>query len=228
MLAKGLKFIPTLRENETQIGRHILNDFEHFARRMRLQYIFRGEDNEQHPFHVKWFWIPPVQSSVALESYLEEVKVQLAEIQLTKPRDNLPNTERTALKTLQENPDINLKKAHKRTQTVVLNTEDKILEGRIQLDNPEHCKPLERPMVVETSLRVQQLVKELHQHNYIDDLTNLWFCQTPNPLRTPMFYTLTKINKPTPVGRPIISGCDGPTERLSAFVDRLLQPIAKE
>ena len=59
-------------------------------------------------------------------------------------------------------------------------------------------------------------------------MTNLWFCQTPNPPRTPVFYTLTKIHKPTPVGRPIISGCDGPTERLSAFVDRLLQPIAKE
>ena len=43
-----------------------------------------------------------------------------------------------------------------------------------------------------------------------------------------MFYTLTEIHKPTPVGRPIISGCGGPTERLSAFEDRLLQPIAKE
>ena len=43
-----------------------------------------------------------------------------------------------------------------------------------------------------------------------------------------MFYTLTKIHKPTLVGRPVISGCDGPTESLSAFVDRLLQPIAKE
>ena len=29
------------------------------------------------------------------------------------------------------------------------------------------------------------------------------------------------------VGRPIISGCDGPTERLSSFVDTLLQPISK-
>jgi len=43
-----------------------------------------------------------------------------------------------------------------------------------------------------------------------------------------VFYTLTKSHKPTPVGRPIISGCDGPTERLSAFVDKLLQPIVKE
>ena len=77
-----------------------LKDFENFARRMRLQYIFFGEDNEPHPFHVKSNWIPPVQKSVALENYLEEVKVQLAEIQLTKPKDNLLNTERKALKTL--------------------------------------------------------------------------------------------------------------------------------
>ena len=34
-------------------------------------------------------------------------------------------------------------------------------------------------------------------------------------------------NKPTLVGRPIISRCDGPTERLSSFVDELLQPIAQ-
>ena len=125
---------------------------------------------------------------------------------------------------LQEDPNINLKKADKGTRTVVLTTEDKILEGQIQLDNREHYKPLERPMVVETSLRVQQLVKELHQHNYTDDMTKPWFCQTPNPPRIPVFYTLTKIHKPTPVGRPIISGCDGPTERLSAFETNSFNP----
>ena len=41
------------------------------------------------------------------------------------------------------------------------------------------------------------------------------------------FYTLTKIHKPTLVGRPIISGCDSPTERISSFVDRLVQRIAQ-
>ena len=45
--------------------------------------------------------------------------------------------------------------------------------------------------------------------------------------RIPEFYTLTKIHKPTITGRPIISGCDGPTERISSFVDTLLQPISK-
>jgi len=121
---------------------------------MRLQYIFHGEDNEPHPFHVKSNWIPPVQPSVALESYLEEVKVLLAEIQLKKPKDNISNAERRALKTLRENRNINLKKADKGTRTVVLNTEDKVQEGQIQLNNVEHYRPLESPMALETSLRV--------------------------------------------------------------------------
>ena len=49
-----------------------------------------------------------------------------------------------------------------------------------------------------------------------------------NPPQIPEFYTLTKIHKPSPVGRPIVSGCDGPTEKLSSFVDKLLQPIAQQ
>ena len=58
-------------------------------------------------------------------------------------------------------------------------------------------------------------------------MTRKWLLQTSNPPRIPEFYTLTKIHKPTLVGRPIISGCDGPTERISSFFDTLLQPISK-
>ena len=57
-------------------------------------------------------------------------------------------------------------------------------------------------------------------------MTKKWLSQTPNPPRIPEFYTVTKIHKPTLVGRPIISGCNGPTERISAFVDILLQPVS--
>ena len=75
--------------------------------------------------------------------------------------------------------------------------------------------------------RVNELVTRLHQNNYIDDMTKKWFSQTRNPPRIHIYYTLTKIHKPNPVGRPIISGCEGPTERLSSFVDKILQPIAQ-
>ena len=83
-------------------------------------------------------------------------------------------------------------------------------------------------MAMEKSQRVQELVAQLHQNNFIDDMTKKWFSQMRDPPRIPIFYTLTKIHKPNPVGRPIISGCEGPTERLSFFVDKLLQPIAQK
>ena len=46
-------------------------------------------------------------------------------------------------------------------------------------------------------------------------------------LNSSFLYPLTKFHKPNLVGRPIISGCDSPTEQISSFVDYLLQPIAK-
>ena len=60
LLVKGLKYIPTPVTNEMQIKRQLLRYFDHFARRMRLQYIFHGEDTKPYPFHVKSTWKPPV------------------------------------------------------------------------------------------------------------------------------------------------------------------------
>ena len=85
VLSKGLKFVPTPVTDENYIRRQLLLDFEHFARHMCLKYIFHKENKEPHPFHVKSDWNPPVQKSVALESYLESVKIQLAEIKPIKP-----------------------------------------------------------------------------------------------------------------------------------------------
>ena len=81
-------------------------------------------------------------------------------------------------------------------------------------------------MVETTAKNVQRMIKSLLQEGYIDDMRAKWLSLTPNPPRIPVFFTLTKIHKPTPVGRPIISVCDGLTERISAFVDHLLH-IAK-
>ena len=100
LLSRGLKFIPTPVTNESHIRTQLINDFKAFARRMRLQYVFYGQEKEPHSFHVKSNWEPPVQSSVTLESYLEEVKTELAAVKLSKPKNNLPINERQALKEL--------------------------------------------------------------------------------------------------------------------------------
>ena len=77
VLAKGLKFIETPVTNENKIRQQLLRDFEQFARRMRLRYIFHGNDKEPHPFHVKSNWIPPVQPSITLERYFENIIASL-------------------------------------------------------------------------------------------------------------------------------------------------------
>ena len=103
---------------------------------------------------------------------------------------------------------------------------DKIYEAKVQLDNRKHYESLKAPMVKTTPEEVNDLINQLHQGEHIDDMTKKWLLQTPNPPGIPIFYTLTRIHKPNPVGRPIISGFDGPTEQIYSFLDTLLQPIA--
>ena len=197
LLSRGLKFIPTPVMKENQIRRQLLSDFNQFARRMRLQYIYHDQNTEQHPFQVKSSWIPPIQRSVALENYLEEVKIKLAETPLVKPKNDLPPGEQRALKELINNKEIILKKADKGTTTVVINRENKINERQTQLDDRNNYQPLDKPMVRDTFQRVKHLINSPHQAGCIDEMTAKWFNQTPDPPRIPVFYTLKKIHKPT-------------------------------
>ena len=108
-----------------------------------------------------------------------------------------------------------------------MSRQDKLNEDQVLLDDLNNYRPLDKPVVETTTKKAQQLIKTLLSEGHIDKTTAKWLSLAPNPPRIPVFYTLTKIHKPTPVGRPIISGCSGPTERISAFVDHLIQPIAQ-
>ena len=107
-----------------------------------------------------------------------------------------------------------------------MNKNDKIQEVQVQINDLNNYKPLDKPTLKETHTKVSRLISELGCNNYINDITKKWLSQTPHPPRIPEFYTLTKVHKPALVGTPIISGCNGPTERITAFVDTLLQPIS--
>ena len=171
LLSRGLKFIPTPVTNESRIRTQLLNDFKALARRMRPQYIFHGQNKEPHSFHVKSNWKPPVQPSVTLESYLEEVKTELAEVKISKPKNNLPINERQALKELKQNNNIIVEKADKETTTVIMNKQDKIREGQILLDEKENYKPPSSPIALETPLKAKEIINALHNGNHIDDMT---------------------------------------------------------
>ena len=193
---------------------------------MRLRYLFASKKNTAHPLHVKSAWQPPIQNSVALENYLEDTKLELAYIVFNPQNDNISVNERQAISTLKRNREINLKKADKGTTTVIMDTAQKIQEGSQQLSDDKFYKPLASPIVHETSRKVNAIVYKLFCSGHIDKMTHKWLTTDLKQPRIPEFYTLTKIHKKTPVGRPIVSGSSGPTERISSFVDSLLQPIA--
>ena len=48
----------------------------------------------------------------------------------------------------------------------------------------------------------------------------------PRNTRIPLFYGLPKIHKPNCSLRPIVSGCDGPTDRLSSYTIHFNEPLA--
>ena len=60
-------------------------------------------------------------------------------------------------------------------------------KGQIQLNNMhEHGKllrPLAVPVDEDTSGKVQQLITVLHNEHHINEMTEKWLCQTPNPPR---------------------------------------------
>ena len=175
---------------EDIIRHQLLNDLSQFARRMRLKYIFHGKDKEPPPFHVKSAWDPPVQPSVALETFLEDVKFDLASFKLNRPKDNLSLGERNALIELSHDKNIVLKKADKGTTIVIMNKEDKLNQGQVQLDDIHNYWPLDKPIVSTMAKKVHGLIQSLLQEGHIHDMTATWLSLTTNPLQIPVFYTL--------------------------------------
>ena len=86
-----------------------------------------------------------------------------------------------------------------------------------QVSNGKFYKPLEKPIVSQTASKVKAIVNTLFTNGHIDEMTHKWLNSGQNLPRIPEFYALTKINIFNPVGRPIVSGSGGPTERISSF-----------
>ena len=133
--------------------------------------MFHGQNREIHPLYIKSDWNPLARPSVAPETYLEEVDLQLAEIHVRKPKQNLSCNEWKALNVQEQNHHINLKKVDKCSTTVVMNKPDKIREGQTQIDDKNNYSPLTEPMVKETQNKVSRLITNLHCGKHIHDMT---------------------------------------------------------
>ena len=92
-------------------------------------------------------WEPLVQPSLALETFLEEIKLELASVEFDKPKDNISTGERQALTELSRNKSIILKKSDKGNTTVLMSRQDKLNEGQVLFDDLNNYRPIDKPMV---------------------------------------------------------------------------------
>ena len=156
----------------------------------------------------------------------------MATNEILKPRPppptchNLTAGEIAALKSISQNQNIIIKRADKGGAVVLMNKLDYIQEGLRQLNDTKFYKKIPKDTTNKLATDIQNFLQFLKTRKVLP-VEHISFLTPKNP-RTPIFYLLPKIHKRNNPGRPIVSACDGPTEKLSAYLDFFLQPLAQK
>ena len=225
VLSKGLSFVPTV-SSKTEATKQ---SFERFQRSNRLKFFFRDSGPQQvHPFRKKSTWDPP-PASPHIEAYLRRIEAGVCTMPKRHYQYNLTRIERTALNSLSKNQDLIIKKADKGSGIVVEDRLGYIRDGEQHLADSCIYEKINLDPTESLTEAVDQLVRQLHGKGVIDTVTKDYLSfGTARVPRTQQLYFLKKIHKNPVAVRPIVSGCDGPTERVSELIDHILQPFVPE
>jgi hypothetical protein len=235
LLHKGLNFIPTPK---TDHPAKQLQDYLLFDRRLRLKYLFNNIDNTQTQhqnsttnlslINPSTGWTPQSGQDTGLDTYRTLSQLELLTQLKTKrfQKNNLKKVEIEAMKELAEEDSIVIKPADKGGCIVIQNKEDYIREGMRQLNNKDHYRKLATDPTIQFNNDINKIISEANRNNVIDARTkrNL----TTKFPRTSNFYMLPKIHKKDNPGRPIINSIGSPTEKISAYIDNTLKPLARK
>lgn len=189
------------------------------------------EQNDGPPkFYKKTGYCPPLGREKALDAFCHIIQHRTdSYTDLSRHKSNLTHEQRkavTELRTLVEDRRIRISSADKGGATVVQNTEDYIEEAMKQLSNTKHYVPLQSDPTPKIAKESNEITDQLLADGHISEQTHRWAKLNVSQTKCHRFYTLPKIHKTlnNPPGRPIVSGINGPTEKLSKIVDSWLQP----
>ena len=236
LLRKGLTFCPTgPRINRLQLTA----DLHEFYRRLRLKAYFANQPYNSSDgdsalkgtvLARKSSWQPPKcerspEVEIFVKVFHESVSKALRTSPYHRPPPNLLPEEQQALSALRKYNDILLRPADKGSTVVIQDTQSYDAEVLRQLSDRTFYKLLKYNPTHAHNIEVKEAVRSLLAKGVINKRTATDLVESKP--RTPHFYTLPKIHKrlDNPPGRPIVSSNGAPTERISAFVDLLLQPL---
>ena len=237
VLNRGLNFCVT---PETINITELLVDYRKFERKMKWREFFHDKEEDTVDY------IPPIfpteksnlppKGGTLLNNFLIGVKSELTGTKLNKTRSNISQKEMEALKTL-----INLQK----TQKIVIKPCDKGA-GIIICDYGEYVSSCEKDLkemspnnepnytkITEKDLNTakSKITDTLNSAHMAQQITNQELKEMlPIDKKAGKFYHIFKVHKKhtppnLPPGRPIVSGCNSITEKISQFVDHHAKPL---
>ena len=234
VLGNGLKYCPT----PLFVDHGLLKEsIDRFFRTCSLKVFFHGIQSdpiENKPFEhadmkPKSKFNPPMPNNLdyVYNLVLDEI-LNYNPPKMKKTKNNLSMKKRDCLKTLGNDPRLVIKKADKGTNVVVMDRKDYIKEAHRQLKNASHYMPLTENLTTKYRTKVVNLIDSMFEQEEISLKTYRYLMEGGN--RTPIFYMLPKIHKKKnpPPGRPIVSSCDCPTEKISQLTDIVLRPFAQK
>ena len=193
---------------------------------MYLKYHYRFNQQPRHPFKQPSQWQPPLPTNHHLLKYMSHVwhSIKSNFSPSTHITHNLTKPLKSAILTLQQLPDTVIKPADKGGAIVLWPSTQYISEAHRQLHNTNHYLPIQHNPIPSLVRDITHFLNEMKDNGHVDH-TTYKFLLLHSPPRTPLFYLLPKLHKPNIPGRPIISGCDCPTDNLSKYIDHYLKPL---
>ena len=201
---------------------------------MKLQYHFFQHpiQKNKEPFYVESSWVPPGDTPSQLQEYFDAITedvYSLTNHDREAESPNLSPMEIKAIDTLAQQQNIMIRKADKGGAIVIWPRESYLAEALRQLDNALHYTKSTNDIPELTVQIILFLTNLLTKQKITFKIYE--FLEPRSLPRTPKFYLLPKIHKPkiddiTP-GRPIVSGCSSPTEKLSQYLDYYLKPTVQ-
>ena len=204
---------------------------------MRIKWHFRNEPtldfSEKPSFHAKSSWNPP-KGDQHLEVFLSKVEEELFTV-IERPvrHSNLTQEEWKAIRSLVDDRNIVIKKAVKGSYVVIWDRNDYIAEAEKQLSDEEVYKQVSfkeknlidlveiinrffRGLKLDGHISEKKMKYFMYEYKKVTNLGRL--CLLPN-----IHKRLYDVQ-----GRPVISNCSTPTEKVLEFLDHHLKPIMQE
>ena len=191
---------------------------------MQTKYFFRNNiQDKPPPFKRKPKWTPPPSDSPTLADFFTRTEQVLMSIDTPcrKTYSNLILQEKTASNNLENNQSIAIKPYDKGGGICIMNTRDYVTKIHKNLQDHNIYKPITYNPTSIMANDACTLIEYMHFQHTIDKAI-MEFLLHPNNTHTLLFYRLPKIHKPDCSLRPIISGCDGPTYHLSAYITHFI------